>query len=191
MSTAPLDECDAAPLPDFRRSSRFCLIGSGLAFVALGALIFVLLNMATMPSHLVIGAAMMAGALLLLCSAFAIDDDDAVRQWWLSGLFYLLAGLAILLVPVIGASALTLALAVTLAISGIGRLVIGVREETQWVLLSGACSILVGTVIGFDWPQNSIWMISALVASDMLVQGIALVMTGIVHRFAVIGEDDD
>ncbi len=193
MPAAPLIGFDssAAPLPDFGRATRFCFLGSGLGFIALGGLVAAHLATAAMPSHLIIGAMMLTGAALHLGKALAMRDADAAKLWFRSGLFYLLGGFAILIGPMIGERALTLALAVMLAISGIGRVVIGIREEAQWVLLSGCASILAGAIIGIDWLQNPLWMIGTVVAFDLTVQGVTLILTGIVHRFPVIGEDDD
>jgi uncharacterized membrane protein HdeD (DUF308 family) len=173
------------------RELRIWCLGFGIGFTILACLAFGHLTVASLISTFIIGLIMLIGAALHFGHAVVARHSHGGVLWALSGLFYLLAGLSILFAPVLGLHALTLALAVSLVVSGVGRLVIGVQHSANWVLLCGTASILVGAAIAMDWPRNSLWLIGALVGIDLLVQGIALVLTAVSKRFFAIVFDQE
>lgn len=173
-------------------SVRRCFIGVGVGFGILGALTFGHLAAASMISTFIIGLIVAIGALLHLGQAIGVRRAHAGGLWAASGICYLLAGAAILVQPLAGHLIFMLALAILLVVSGISRLVIGVQHRAEWVLLSGAASIVAGAVIGMDWPENSLWIIGSMVGVDLVVQGITLAATGLTgHFIAVVTNIDE
>jgi uncharacterized membrane protein HdeD (DUF308 family) len=160
---------------------NFC--GFGSAFIIVAAFAFGHLASTETISTFIVGAILLVGALLHLGQAYGLRQSEAARPWTVNAIFYLFAGFAIMIEPVAGIMSLTLALAVTLAISGVARLVAGIRHGGDYVMLSGALTILVGAAIGMDWPRNSLFAIANLVAADLLIQGLMLFATGLTGRF--------
>lgn len=189
MTTAQLNHLDADEVAALSPGLRLCFIGFGIGFITLACLAFGHLVVASLISTFIIGLIMVIGAAMHFGHAIGVRRTAAGSLWAISGLFYLLAGLSIMFEPLVGARALTLALAVTLVLSGTGRLVIGVRHGAAGVMLSGTASVLLGAIIGIDWPQNSFWLIGAMIGLDLLIQGIALVATGISQRFVAIAQE--
>ena len=183
MST-PLIEILDPEYGEQYRPSWFWFIAFGIALLALGALAFGLLKMASIISTFSIGIIMFTGGALGIVHALGLRYPDRHHLWISSGLFYSAAGVAILVEPVVGLRALTLMLAVSLAMSGISRLVIGAQLRSNAVLISGTASILAATVIGIDWPEDSLWIIGPAIAMDLIVQGISSIVTGMTLRLA-------
>jgi uncharacterized membrane protein HdeD (DUF308 family) len=172
---------------------RIVFAVSGVALLILGGLAFGHMAAAKMVSTFIIGSIMVVGALLQFGHALSLRHTGGIALWTLGGLFYLLAGIAVLLEPIAGERLLSLLLAIALIASGVARLVLGIQHAANMITLSGTATILVGTVIGMDWPQNSLWPIAALIGVDLVAQGIGLVSTSLSARLAAIVEvyDDD
>lgn len=168
---------DSSETPDGTNRLRFIAFGS--ATILLGLLAFGHLGMASIVSTFIIGAIMLIGGALQIAHAISVRAIDKAHIWSLSGLFYLLSGAAMLLEPLFGSRLPTLVLAFSLAVSGVGRLLIGARLAGNWLLISGIASIMAGTVIGMEWPLIPLWMMAYVIAIDLLVQGVALVATGL------------
>jgi len=158
------------------------LFGTGM--VALAIAVFAHLDVAAMVSTFVIGLIMAAGAALHLGYARRERGSPAAKSWTWSGVFYLAGSFAIMAEPIAGENALFLALAVALALSGMSRLVLGIQQSMDWIMIAGAATMLAAVAIGIGWPTSSLWMISALVALELLMQGIALIVTAVTRRTA-------
>jgi uncharacterized membrane protein HdeD (DUF308 family) len=105
--------------------------------------------------------------------------------WSVSGVLYVAAGLSVLLMPFLAASALTLLLASALGLSGISRMVLaGIRRPAcwGWTLASGGTSLAAAIVIAATWPGNSLWFLGLLLSVDLLVQGMMLALVGLSIR---------
>lgn len=182
MTPASLSEDLPSPSsPAAPACSRWLIVFGG-AVAVLGALAFGHLSVAAVVSTFVIGAVILIGGALQIGHALAMRSLGFGHDWGMGGVFYLLAGLAILFEPVAGASLFILFLALFLAISGVSRLVIGARPGGRWMLASGVVSIMAGTVIAMDWPANSLWVMGFMVAFDLVTLGVALMGTGFALR---------
>lgn len=153
-------------------------IAYGVAFIVLAGLAVAHMIVAGMISTFVVGMIMLLGAALGFGHANKVHDPDTHNCWIFSGLLYLLCGVAVLVEPFIGPRLLTLILAAGLALSGISRIVAGAQLQCTPVLLSGATTIIVATVIGIDWGDKLSWVMEYAIAADLAVQGVALLIAG-------------
>ncbi|ARR53413.1 hypothetical protein HY78_08240 [Rhizorhabdus wittichii DC-6] len=179
---------DAVGDEDLSWKAKARCIGAGLGFIELATFLLVHIVMAGTIDVTVVGLTIFAGAALLL-PGLGLRQLGEGGLWSISGLFYAGAALVILLEPFLGLSLVTLALAILLAISGLARLVIGAHEHVQWILLSGCVTVLAGTAIGMDWSENALTIVGGLLAIDLAAQGVALILSGLTHRLAVIEEE--
>jgi uncharacterized membrane protein HdeD (DUF308 family) len=95
----------------------------------------------------------------------------------LIGIVYVIAGLYMLALPVAGAVALTLVLAIYIAVEGVVELVIFSflrrLRGAVWFLIDGLVSLLLAGLIFFGWPSSSLWALGTLVGISLLISGIA------------------
>lgn len=171
-------------LGDQYRPSWFWFLAAGLAFLALGALTFGHLIVASMISTFIIGSIMLIGGVIGMGHALGIRHPDKHHFWIFSSIFYGLAGIAILAEPVTGARILTLLLAISLGLSGISRLVVGAQLRSNAVLISGTTSLMAATTIGVGWSEDALWIIALCIAIDLVAQGLTLMFTGMTLHLA-------
>jgi uncharacterized membrane protein HdeD (DUF308 family) len=88
-----------------------------------------------------------------------------------------IAGLYMLALPVAGVVALTLVLAIYIAVEGVFELVIFSflrrLRGAVWFLIDGLVSLLLAGLIFFGWPSSSLWALGTLVGISLLISGIA------------------
>ncbi|MBC7204378.1 MAG: HdeD family acid-resistance protein [Pusillimonas sp.] len=162
-------------------------------FVALGAIMVVLglvalahVVAATLVSVLFIAVLMIIGGIGQLIHAWRLKQMSGFVFWTIGGVLYLGAGVLALFRPEAGASLLTLLFGATLIGSGALRLWIWFNNRAQqgwqWLALSGAVTLLVGLLIAFGWPGNSVWVLGLILGIDLLIQGWTLLFIGLALR---------
>jgi uncharacterized membrane protein HdeD (DUF308 family) len=123
------------------------------------------------------------GALVLFAGVahlvYAWSERGAGAIIWqiLIGVAYIIAALYMLVLPIAGVVALTLVLAVYIAVEGIFELAVFSRLRrlpgSVWFLVDGVISLLLAGLIFFRWPSSSLWAIGTLVGISLLFSGIA------------------
>ena len=174
-----------APIEEQPKWPWLWFVVFGLSFATLGCLALGHLNAASMISTFIIGVIMLIGGSLGIGHAISVWHQDRAHFWAISGLFYLLSGTLIFIEPLIALRWLTLIFAVSLAVSGASRLMVGARLGNSPVLISGTASIIAAIVVGLNWPNDSLWVIGLVVAIDLVVQGIALLCAGFALKRAL------
>lgn len=132
------------------------------------------------------------GVMLLLAAGLQIWQGTQLRSWKGTPLFLLAAaldvalGVLLLLDPGQGAVALTLVLALLLILQGVARVLLGVRgrlpKGTAGFVLSGVMSIVLGGLLWWKWPGDSVWAVGLLLGVNLLMGGLALIMLSLALR---------
>jgi uncharacterized membrane protein HdeD (DUF308 family) len=183
------------------------LVESGISWgwlLALGILMTLLgLVGLGMTYSLTVVAVFWCGILAIVAGIAQILDAFHHKSWkgivWhvIIGLIYVVAGIAMVTMPVASAFWLTLFLAVSLVAVGIVRIVMAFQIRGQgpvWiaVLLSGVISIALGVMVygtvtppGADalatsegqlaWVRSWGWVIGLFVAIELIAEGVALI----------------
>lgn len=162
-------------------------------FVALGVAMIILGVLALLDvAAVTIAATIIIGALLLVGGAFQIVHAFMTREWrgfvlsLFCGVLYMIGGVLIMNEPVQGAFVLTLFVLATLVVSGIVRIVLAFqhRHMSTWflILLSGIVSLIVGIILFLQLPWSTLWVLGALIAAELLVQGVAWLTFGLSLR---------
>ena len=90
--------------------------------------------------------------------------------------------------PVLGVATLTLVLASLFLIEGILNIVLYVKMRpihgSNWVLIDGIITLLLGGMIYEQWPSSSAWAIGTLVGISLIFSGVARVMMSFAARNA-------
>ena len=161
-------------------------VGVGAALALLGILASVNLLLATILATYIVGAAMFAGGIFQLFHAFSVRRFSSGVLWGLAALLYLIAASIMIVDPLLGASVLTVFIGITLAASGIARLMLAFQhsEGRAWMILSGVISIIAAALVAVSWPWSSLWLLGMVLAIDLISQGVMLMLLGFSLRSA-------
>ncbi|RYG00597.1 MAG: HdeD family acid-resistance protein [Caulobacteraceae bacterium] len=129
----------------------------------------------TVSALVIGGAAAVAGGFELI-HAFWTKGWASATPRILLGFLYVVFGVVLLTQPAFRGVFLTYALGFALLLSGLVRLPVGFRLRTSigrlLIMLSGVFGIVAGLIILSGWPISGIQVIGALLAIDLISQGI-------------------
>lgn len=161
------------------------ILASGLAFVSLGAMAFAYSVLVTLASVFVLGWALVFGGLFQALHAVKVSQWSGFLLELLLAILYVVVGLVMAAHPEAGALSVTLLIGAFFLISGLFRIFAGTMLHPPgraWLLLSGAVTLLLGTLIWVEWPVSGLWVIGTFVAIDMIFSGIWLIMLAVNAR---------
>ncbi len=129
----------------------------------------------------------LAGVVHLML-AFRVHGAGSMIWKVLVGIAYLCFGGYLLFHPVLGVASLTLLLASLFLIEGVLNIVLYVKMRpihgSNWLLIDGIITLLLGLMIYMQWPSSSAWAIGTLVGISMIFSGVARVMMSLAVRKA-------
>ncbi|CAH1670300.1 HdeD family acid-resistance protein [Chelatococcus asaccharovorans] len=157
-------------------------VALGVGLILLGVVALANLLLATVATIFYIGAMMLIGGIVEIVHAFQVKTWGRFFYWLLSGIFYAFAGVIAFYNPLLASAALTLLLAVLLVVAGIFRIWIGFAARPEsgwgWIVATGVITLLVGVLVYSAWPGNSLVLLGAILAFDLLFQGIGFISFG-------------
>ena len=90
------------------------------------------------------------------------------------GILNFVGGAIMIAKPEVGALSLTLLLAAFFSAGGLIRIVTALAmrpHQWGWLLLNGIVTLLLGILIGLEWPLSSLWVIGMFVGIDLVLSG--------------------
>jgi uncharacterized membrane protein HdeD (DUF308 family) len=115
-----------------------------------------------------------------LVQSFRAQGGGRTIWKFLVALLYIAGGIYLLVHPTLGLIGLTFAMAVFFFVEGVMELAnyISTRASngSQWLLLHGIASLLLGLVIWRRWPISSLWAVGTLVGIGMIMTGVTRLM---------------
>jgi uncharacterized membrane protein HdeD (DUF308 family) len=163
--------------------------GSGWV-IALG-IVMIILGVAAIASPLVAGLAVGAYLGWLFIVGSIVQAIDAFRHHSSNGslllrlvlcLLYLAAGILLLLNPLAGAASITLLVGIFFFVEGVFRVFLAFKVKPArrwgWVLVNGILMIVLGILIGYQWPANAPWLLGLWVGIGLLFNGITTLTFG-------------
>jgi uncharacterized membrane protein HdeD (DUF308 family) len=158
------------------------LIGLGIAAIALP--VFSTIVTETWIAFILISA----GGAKLVYAFQSREQGGFLWKLLLSGL-YVATGIMLFTNPRTGIITLTLLLASFLFTEGIFELILAFRlrpqENWTWALGNGIITLILGAMIGFQWPFNAPWLLGTLVGVSVLFTGVSRVMLSFQRRAAL------
>ncbi len=161
------------------------LVLLGTALIVLGLLALGSPWVATLATAVVIGV-------LLLVSGVAETVGALWSRGWngfilhlLSGVLSLVVGLLVLRAPGGAVLALTLLLACLLTVGGLFKVVVALTtrfEAWGWPLARGVIDLILGVLIGLEWPASGLWVIGTFIGISLLFRGINWIGLGLALR---------
>jgi len=104
----------------------------------------------------------------------------------LLGILYICIGVYLLMHPVAGLKALTIALAIYLLLEAILEFVLGFTFRplpgSGWLLFDGILTLILAVMIWRAWPSSSEWAVGILVGVSMLFSGTSRLMLSLAAR---------
>lgn len=168
-----------------KRASRASVVLS-IVLIIFGVLAITLPMATSIGVVILIGWLVIFDGLAQLVHAFQSQGAGHIAWKLLVGVFYLVAGGYLLARPLLGSAGLTLVLGIFLFAEGAADVVayFATRKSgsSQWMLLDGIITLVLGFMIWSAWPFSSLWVIGTLVGISMLMTGITRLMMALTAR---------
>ena len=171
----------AEPRQSFRSSALFAIL-----LIVLGILATSLPALASIGVARVLSWLILFEGIIQLVYAFKSEGVGSIIWKLLVSILYIVVGVYLLVHPLIGLAGLTLMLAVFFFIEGITDIgtFFWTRKSvgSEWLLLHGIITLLLGVMIWKHWPISSLWALGTLVGISMLLTGITRLMMALKSR---------
>ncbi|MDH5352615.1 MAG: DUF308 domain-containing protein [Betaproteobacteria bacterium] len=148
----------------------------GILLIVLGVLAVLSPAIAGGAVVSVVGVILIVAGLVQVWRALQAAGSEKVLTLIL-GAIAVIAGIAVVLHPLLGLAFLTLLLAVYFAAEGVWKLFAAFRYRplAGWLLASGVLSLVLAWLIWSQWPISGLWAVGVLVGVNLLATGAALV----------------
>lgn len=159
----------------------------GVILAALGLLALGAPFLATVVVVKLAGWVFLIGGVVGLATFFTGRDVPGSVWSFLSSALAILAGIYLLRQPLTGMLSLTLVLIAFFLAQGVTQIFAAIAHRRVlkswgWVLLSGIVDLILAGIIMSGWPETSAWVLGILAGVNLLMYGIALIMTAIASR---------
>lgn len=165
-------------------NNRGWLVGIGIVLmvIGLGAIAFPVVS--SIAVETVTGAVLAIGGLARLIHSFANKEWSGFFLEIFAGLFWVIAGAYLLLVPLEGLAVLTLVVAASFMADGVLRVILAFQMRKQrswgWMLAGGMVSVLAGIMLAFQFPFSALWALGVLAGINLFSTGWVMLMLGVV-----------
>ncbi|WP_276922013.1 HdeD family acid-resistance protein [Frischella perrara] len=158
-------------------------IAIGILLIIFGIFALTYQFFATVFSIYFIGFLLVIAGLALSVHSFRIKGFGQTTLWAIMGVLYIIAGIATFIQPILASTAITLVIAFLFTANGVIQ-IIGAFTNRHlpywgWWLFSGIMTLLLGVIILFGWPGNSLWILGMFLGIDLVFQGWTYVVLGI------------
>jgi uncharacterized membrane protein HdeD (DUF308 family) len=167
------------PVEAARKASGWSMLWGILMFIC-GILAISLPLASSIGIVIVLAWLILFAAICHLIFAFQSHGIGGILWQVLLTLVYGIAGIYVLMNPLLGVLSLTLVLAILLLFEGILEIALyfGIRRVRYagWVLFDGIVTLILGILIWAQWPSSSVWVIGTLVGISLMFSGISRFM---------------
>lgn len=152
---------------------------TGIILCVIGVICLIMPFIAGAAVVFVIGFSLLLGGVLFVVQGTRISDTSEKTQHILLGALMILGGISALSHPLFGLKILTLIMAIFFIFEGTWKIVMSMAipadNGRNSVLFSGIISLLLGGLIGMEWPLSGVWAVGTLVGVDFLLTGFFLI----------------
>ncbi len=161
--------------------------------IAAGVLALFVPSLAGVTVTIVLGSLLLLGGILHLAFAWHAVRPAAVVWEILLALLYGGIGVFLVAKPSLGLQALTVALTIYLIVGGTLELALALALRplpgSGWLLFDGIAFVLLVVLMWKNWPAASSWAIGTLVATSLIVTGVARLFVSVTaQRVLRLGE---
>jgi uncharacterized membrane protein HdeD (DUF308 family) len=169
------------------------LLGFGILSILLGTLGLGMTFGLTLVSVQLFGILLVVGGVFQLFHAFKCKGWKSTIWHLLIALLYVVAGVLMVVDPLLASATLTLVIAWILIAVGIMRGVMAFQLRPAsgwyWPLISGIVSIALGSMIIAEWPASGLWVIGLFVAVELIFNGWSYIFVALAARKAGMAEE--
>jgi uncharacterized membrane protein HdeD (DUF308 family) len=150
--------------------------------------------MAGLAVTVMVGIAFLMGGGARLVGAFMADSFGAGALTFLWGLMVTATGFYFVIRPGVGLTTLTLVVAMVLFMDGISRVIMSFKMKPVkgwgWMLAGGIVSVVFAGMVGWEFPDSSLWVIGTLVGFSLVFNGFTTItVAGTARKAAGAVED--
>ncbi|NGM67602.1 HdeD family acid-resistance protein [Natronolimnobius sp. AArcel1] len=140
----------------------------------------------------VLGALLVVGGIIHAGHAFTVGDWTG-RFWQLAlAVVSVIAGIILLVNPMVGLVSLTLLVIAYLVVDGAAELWMSIRMSGEsgrgWIAASGVVSLVLAAFLWAGFPVDATWLIGAVVGVALLMTGFSMI--AVAYSGRRIDEDD-
>lgn len=161
----------------------------GILFIVLGTVGLGMSIALTVTTVMVFGMLMITGGVFQAVEVFKCKGWKGVMLHIITALFYIAAGIMLVMNPLVGSVVLTAMLGGALIAVGVLRITMGfqlkdIAHHWGWIVFAGVMSLILGGMILLQWPTSALWVIGLLVAIELIMHGWSYVMLALAARTA-------
>jgi uncharacterized membrane protein HdeD (DUF308 family) len=163
-------------------------LAQGLVMLVLGLLALARPMIATIAVELFAAWLFLIGGIVGLAGVFTAWKTPGFVWALIRAVMAILIGVLLLWRPIAGVLTLTLLLAAFFAAEGIAYIIASISQRAAlpgswlWVLLSGVIDLILAAIIISGWPGTAAWVLGLLVGINLIMSGVALVVTALACR---------
>jgi len=160
----------------------------GIIMIVLGFLAVARPMIATLAVEIFAGWLFLVGGVVGLAGIFTAWKTPGFVWGLIRAVMAILIGILLLWRPLAGVLTLTLLLAAFFAAQGITQIIAALTQRAAlpgswgWVLVSGIIDLILAAIIISGWPGTAAWVLGLLVGVNLIMSGVALVVTALACR---------
>jgi uncharacterized membrane protein HdeD (DUF308 family) len=161
------------------------LHGQWIWFVILGALLVVLVVIASLAVAVAIGVLLLIAGIGETIGAFWCRGWSGFFMHLLSGVLSIVVGVLFFRNPATADLALTVLIASFLMVGGIFKIIASMSYRFAswgWPLLSGIIDLILGIMIWQEWPTSAFWVIGLFLGINLIFRGFNWIGLGFALR---------
>jgi uncharacterized membrane protein HdeD (DUF308 family) len=155
----------------------------GVVLVVMGILAIAIPPLAMVAITILLGWVFLISGVICLFTTFWLREGPGFGSSLLSAILGIVVGIALFVMPVEGAFAITVILVAFFVIEGAASIVFALEHRRslsgkwEWMLASGVIDLLLGALIVIYFGTSTAWVIGGLlVGINMLLGGVALIL---------------
>lgn len=167
------------------RSSWGWLLALGIVLLILGFIALSSTVATTLVSTVLLGIVLLIGGVMQFVWAFRGGGAAMVVLRVIVGIFFLLAGWALIARPSIAALTITFLLGIFFLIVGVMRMILALLERGQgwgWMMLGGFAALVLGILLFANWPVSGLYAIGIFIGIDLIFSGVSFIVSAFAVR---------
>jgi uncharacterized membrane protein HdeD (DUF308 family) len=160
----------------------------GLVMLVLGLLALARPMIATLAVEIFAAWLFLIGGVVGLAGVFTAWKTPGFIWSLIRAIMAIVIGILLLWRPIAGVLTLTLLLAAFFAAEGVAHIIAAINQRAAlpgswaWVLVSGIIDLVLAAIIISGWPGTAAWVLGLLVGVNLIMSGVALVVTALACR---------
>ena len=165
------------------------LMGVGVVLTIVGLLAILTPFFTGITLSFLFGVYLVIGAIAHFVHAFSGRGWTGFVFQLLLAIIFAIGGVAFLLNPLVGLTALTILLVIFFLVEGAVEVAMGFRLRPErgwlWIAISGIASILVAFFVWLSYPSSATWAVGLLFGIGLFTSGLSIVAAAMGGREAV------